>query len=432
MPEKSVSKSSPAPARSRKTIITLAVFAVVAGMVVWAWHAQSPKLAVSVESAEAVATPAVSPASKPVPQPVSQPLALKFVATKPNPVPAFRSQPKGMAWIPGGEYSMGAQDMPDMNEVGMQATLDSRPIHRVYVDGFFMDKTDVTNAQFRKFVEATRYVTVAERKPDPKDFPDAPPENLVAGSVVFANPHHPVPLNDHLQWWTYIPGANWRHPEGLQSDIKGKDNYPVVHIAYEDALTYAKWAGKRLPTESEWEFAARGGLSGKPFVWGDEFRPNGKWMANTHQGHFPDNDSGEDGHVGLTAVAQYPANGYGLYDMAGNVWQWTSDWYRPDSYARLAAQGGVARNPQGPDSSYDPAEPSEPKKVHRGGSFLCTDQYCSRYVVGTRGKGEVSTGTNHLGFRCVMTISQWKAVSGGAQESASKTTETSLETAGDH
>jgi formylglycine-generating enzyme len=431
MPKKNASKSSPKPARSRQTVLTLAVFAVVAGVVVWAWHAQSPKLAVPVESADAAA-PVASPASKPVPQPALQSPALKFVATTPNPVPTFRSQPKGMVWIPGGEFSMGAQDMPDMNAVGMQATLDSRPIHRVYVDGFFMDKTDVTNAQFRKFVEATRYVTVAERKPDPKDFPGAPPENLVAGSVVFANPHHPVPLNDHLQWWTYIPGANWRHPEGPQSDINGKDDYPVVHIAYEDALAYAKWAGKRLPTESEWEFAARGGLSGKPFVWGDEFRPNGKWLANTHQGHFPDNDSGEDGHVGLTAVAQYPANGYGLYDMAGNVWQWTSDWYRPDSYARLAAQGGIARNPRGPDSSYDPAEPSEPKKVHRGGSFLCTDQYCSRYVVGTRGKGEVSTGTNHLGFRCVMTIRQWNAASGSTQENASKTAEARVETAGNH
>ncbi len=327
--------------------------------------------------------------------------AARFLPTKANSAPAPGPAPEGMVWIPGGEFSMGANDPPDMDEVGMKATEDARPIHRVYVDGFFMDKTDVTNAQFAKFVIATGYVTIAEKKPRAEDFPGAPPENLVAGSVVFSPPDHPVSLNDHFQWWSYVRGANWRHPLGPGSDIKGKGNYPVVHIAYADAEAYAKWAGKRLPTEAEWEFAARGGLTGKPFVWGDSFRPNGKWMANTHQGHFPDQDTGADGYAGIAPVAQYPANGYGLYDMAGNVWQWISDWYRPDYYQQLAAIGEVARNPQGPASSYDPAEPNQPKKVHRGGSFLCTDQYCSRYIVGTRGKGEVSTGTNHLGFRCV-------------------------------
>jgi formylglycine-generating enzyme required for sulfatase activity len=306
-----------------------------------------------------------------------------------------------MVWIPGGEFSMGAADSPHDGEVGMQATRDSRPIHRVYVDGFFMDKTDVTNAEFAKFVKATGYVTVAERKPKAEDFPAAPPENLVAGGIVFSPPDHTVSLDNHFQWWSYVPGANWRHPTGPKSNIVGRENYPVVQVAYEDALAYAKWASKRLPTEAEWEFAARGGLAGKPYVWGDEFRPNGKWMANTHQGHFPDHDTGDDGHVGIAAVAQYPPNGYGLYDMAGNVWQWTSDWYRPDYYQQLVAVGGVARNPQGPQNPWDPDEPKEAKRVHRGGSFLCTDQYCSRYVVGTRGKGEVSTGTNHLGFRCV-------------------------------
>ncbi|HXY49939.1 MAG TPA: formylglycine-generating enzyme family protein [Terriglobales bacterium] len=309
--------------------------------------------------------------------------------------------PAGMVWIPGGEFSMGANDPPDMDNVGMKATQDARPIHRVYVDGFYIDKTDVTNAQFAEFVKATQYVTVAEHKPQAEDFPGAPPENLVAGSVVFAPPSHPVPLNNHLQWWTYVKGADWRHPLGPQSDIKGKENYPVVQVAYEDALAYAKWAGKRLPTEAQWEFAARGGQAGKPFVWGDDLRPHGQWMANTFQGHFPDTDRGDDGYVGIAPVAQFPPNPYGLYDMAGNVWQWTSDWYRPDTYQELAAAGGVARNPQGPESSYDPAEPGERKKVQRGGSFLCTDQYCSRYILGTRGKGEVSTGTNHLGFRCV-------------------------------
>jgi formylglycine-generating enzyme len=323
-----------------------------------------------------------------------------FRPTVPNKIAAPATIPKGMAFIPGGEFSMGANDPPDMDEVGMKATADARPVHRVYVDPFFIDKTDVTNAEFAKFVKATGYVTVAERKPRAEDFPGVPAEKLVAGSVVFAPPDHPVPLNDHLQWWTYIPGANWRHPLGPGTSIKGKANYPVVQIAYEDAQAYAKWAGKRLPTEAEWEFAARGGLAGKPFVWGDDFRPNGKWMANTHQGNFPNHDTGADGFPGIAPVAQFPPNGYGLYDMAGNVWQWTSDWYRPDYYKQLAA-GGVARNPKGPESSFDPAEPTQPKKAHRGGSFLCTDQYCSRYIVGTRGKGEVSTGTNHLGFRCV-------------------------------
>lgn len=296
------------------------------------------------------------------------------------------------------------------DKVGMQATADARPVHRVYVDGFFMDKTDVTNAEFAQFVENTAYITISERKPRAEDFPGAPPENLVAGSVVFSPPNHPVPLNDHFQWWSYVPGANWRHPFGPDSDVRDKGNYPVVHVAYEDALAYALWARKRLPTEAEWEFAARGGLAGKPFVWGDQFQPHGKWMANTHQGHFPDQDTGDDGYVGIAPVAQYPPNAYGLYDMAGNVWQWTSDWYRPNYYEDLAADGFVARNPQGPESSFDPVEPSQPKKVQRGGSFLCTDQYCSRYIVGTRGKGEITTGTNHLGFRCVISREQWEAL----------------------
>jgi sulfatase modifying factor 1 len=269
------------------------------------------------------------------------------------------------------------------------------------VDGFFMDKTDVTNAQFADFVKATGYITVAEKTPRAKDFPGAPPENLVAGGVVFSPPDHAVPLNDHFQWWSYVKGANWRHPTGPKSSVKGRGSYPVVQVAYEDVEAYANWAHKRLPTEAEWEFAARGGLAGKPFVWGDEFRPNGKWMANTYQGHFPIQDSGSDGFIGLSSVAQYAPNGYGLYDMAGNVWQWTSDWYRPNYYAELVRAGRVARNPNGPDAPFDPDEPLERKKVHRGGSFLCSDQYCSRYLVGTRGKGEISTGTNHLGFRCV-------------------------------
>ncbi len=339
----------------------------------------------------------------PVARAISSPAQPSFEPTTVNSM-ALERAPPGMVWIPGGEFSMGANDPPDMDEVGMKATEDARPIHRVYVDGFFMDQTDVTNAQFTAFVKATGYVTIAERKPRAEDFPGAPPENLIAGSVVYTPPNHPVPLNNHFQWWSYMPGANWRHPLGPKSDLKGKENYPVVHIAYEDAESYARWAGKRLPTEAEWEFAARGGRAGEPFVWGEEFCASGKFMANTHQGHFPDKDTGQDGFIGIAPVASFAPNQYGLYDMAGNVWQWTSDWYRPDYYTQLARAGSVTRNPRGPDSSFDPSEPNQPKKVHRGGSFLCTDQYCSRYIVGTRGKGEVSTGTNHLGFRCVKDV----------------------------
>ena len=298
--------------------------------------------------------------------------------------------PEGMVWIPGGEFWMGAEEFPD-----------AQPWHRVSVDGFWMDKTEVTNDQFGKFVKATKYVTVAEQAPRPEDFPGAPPENLVAGSVVFSPPDQPVKLNNHFQWWSYVKGANWRHPEGPKSTIRDRGKYPVVHIAYQDALTYAKWAGKRLPTEAEFEFAQRGGLERKPYTWGDELKLGGKFMANTFQGHFPDKNTKEDGHELAAPVASFPPNNYGLYDMAGNVWEWTSDWYRHDYYKTLAAAGPLTRNPQGPADSLDPSEPGVKKKVHRGGSFLCTDQYCARYIAGGRGKGEPDTGTNHVGFRLV-------------------------------
>ncbi|HTM31107.1 MAG TPA: formylglycine-generating enzyme family protein [Vicinamibacterales bacterium] len=343
-----------------------------------------------------VSRPSVSPARQDA-------TTAAFETTRQNESVPTGAAVEGMVWIPGGEFSMGAADPTgaDANVVGMQATTDSRPIHRVYVDGFWMDATEVTNAQFAEFVAATGYVTIAEQTPRAEDFPGAPPENLVAGSIVFAPPDHPVPLTDHFQWWSYVKGASWRHPQGPGSSIEGKERYPVVHVAYADAQAYAKWAGKRLPTEAEWEFAARGGLSGKLYPWGDTFTSEGVWSANTHQGHFPDRDAGEDHFVGIAPVAQFPANGYGLFDVAGNVWEWTSDWYRPDYYAQLAASGGAVRNPPGPGNSFDPSEPGVAKRVHRGGSFLCTDQYCSRYMVGTRGKGDVDTGTNHLGFRCV-------------------------------
>jgi sulfatase modifying factor 1 len=326
----------------------------------------------------------------------------RFLPTVENqirpPVPA----PAGMVWIPGGEFSMGAQDPHDMHDaVGMQATSESRPVHRVFVDAFWMDATEVTNEQFAIFVKATGYVTVAEQIPRAEDFPGAPAATLVPGSVIFSPPKHPVPLTDPYQWWADINGANWRHPLGPDSSIAGREQFPVVHIAYADALAYANWAGKRLPTEAEWEFAARGGLTGRLFPWGDDFKTGGRSMANTHQGHFPDHDTGEDTFTGIAPVAQFPANGYGLHDVAGNVWEWVSDWYRLDYYTQLAAAGAVARNPQGPATSLDPDEPGVKKRVHRGGSFLCTDQYCSRYMVGTRGKGDVGTGTNHLGFRLV-------------------------------
>lgn len=298
--------------------------------------------------------------------------------------------PDGMVWIPGGEFWMGTDEFPD-----------ARPWHRVVVNGFWMDKTEVTNEQFDQFVTATGYVTVAERRPRAEDYPGAPPENLVAGSVVFSPPDHPVELNNHFQWWDYVKGANWRYPEGPQSSIKDRGNYPVVHIAYEDALAFAKWAGKRLPTEAEFEFAQRGGLDRKLYAWGNEFMPGGKHMANTFQGHFPDKNTKEDGYGHAAPVASFPPNGYGLFDMAGNVWEWTSDWYRPDYYQTLAAQGSLARNPQGPADSFDPSEPGVKKRVHKGGSFLCTDQYCARYIAGGRGKGEPQTGTNHVGFRLV-------------------------------
>ena len=278
---------------------------------------------------------------------------------------------------------------------------DARPIHRVYVDGFWMDRTEVTNGEFARFVQETKYVTVAERVPASADFPGIDPEKLRPGSAVFTPPAHAVPLDTNRRWWSYIEQANWRQPLGPGNRVDRRPRLPVVQVAYEDAEAFARWAGKRLPTEAEFEFAARGGLAGKRFAWGDDPRPNGRWMANTFQGHFPDGDVGSDGWAGIAPVASFPPNVYGLYDMAGNVWEWCRDWYRPDAYAPLGGSGGVARNPTGPATSDDPGEPGVPKRVQRGGSFLCSSTYCTRYLVGARGKGEISTGTNHLGFRCV-------------------------------
>ncbi|MEK6320581.1 MAG: formylglycine-generating enzyme family protein [Acidobacteriota bacterium] len=299
--------------------------------------------------------------------------------------------PDGMVWIPGGTFWMGCDDcdMPD-----------TQPVHLVTVEGYWIDRTPVTNSQFAQFVKATGYVTIADRRPDPKDYPGADPESVVAGSAVFTAPSQDVPLDDYTRWWRYVPGASWKHPEGPGSTIEGREDHPVVQIAWEDAAAFAKWAGKRLPTEAEFEFAARAGMDRNQYAWGNELKPGGKWPANIWQGRFPSNNLAEDGYQRTSPVTAFPANGFGLYDVGGNVWQWCADWYRPDYFASLAASG-VAHNPQGPLDSYDPQEPGIPKRVQKGGSFLCSDRYCSRYLVGSRGRGAADTGGSNTGFRCV-------------------------------
>ncbi|WP_426668938.1 formylglycine-generating enzyme family protein [Mucilaginibacter sp. McL0603] len=326
-----------------------------------------------------------------------------FMETIANATAKKVSIPTGMKYIPGGEFSMGGVNPVGMEGGGHEEMADARPVHRVKVNPFYMDATVVTNKQFAAFVKATGYVTVAEQKPTKEEFPTAPEENLVAGSLVFTAPKEKVPLNDFYRWWAYVKGADWRHPEGVQSNIIGKDNYPVLQVCWEDAAAYAKWAGKRLPTEAEWEFAARGGQSGKLYAWGNELKPKGKWMANIFEGSFPDKDAGKDGYSGVAQVKQFPANGYGLYDMAGNVWQWCNDWFRSDYYETVS-NNKLTVNPAGPPGPYDKDEPDTKKKVQRGGSFLCTEQYCTRYMVGTRGKGEYRSASNHIGFRCVMDV----------------------------
>jgi formylglycine-generating enzyme required for sulfatase activity len=370
--------------RFASAALVLAGLAAVAGVVLWQRYGrQAPDTAIAAGATMAA--------------PVSA-----FAPTVPDPAPPPGPAPEGMQWIPGGEFSMGAADPVghDANEVGMLATRDSRPVHRVHVDGFWMDRTEVTNAQFAAFVAATRHVTVAEQPVSEEELPGSTPEMRAPGSAVFSRTDGPVPLDNALQWWRWVKGADWRHPEGPGSSLDGRANHPVVHVGFDDAVAFCDWAGKRLPTEAEWEFAARGGLAGKAYPWGDDFLPGGRWMTNAWQGHFPDANAATDGFVGTAPVASFPPNGYGLYDVAGNAWEWIADWYRPDYYAELAAAGQVARNPRGPADSFDPDEPRTAKRVHRGGSFLCTEQYCSRYMVGTRGKGDVRSSTNHLGFRC--------------------------------
>lgn len=299
----------------------------------------------------------------------------------------------GMVFIRGGEFTMGSAE---------PMFIDARPLHRVRVKAFWMDSTEVTNTQFKRFVDATGYRTLAERPLDPKDFPGVPASELLAGSAVFSAPGRAVPLDDATRWWRYVPGAQWRHPEGPGSSIAGRMDHPVVHIAYDDALAYAQWARKRLPTEAEWEFAARGGLDAQEFAWGAQFQPRGKFMANTFQGRFPQANSGADGYAATSPVKAFAPNGFGLFGVAGNVWEWVADWYRPDYYAELARRGRITVNPQGPTSGDDPDEPGVPKRVQKGGSFLCSDDYCARYRPGARGKGEPGSSANHVGFRLAL------------------------------
>jgi sulfatase modifying factor 1 len=304
----------------------------------------------------------------------------------------------GMVWIKPGTFMMGGDNK--------QAAPDEYPKHKVTVNGFWMDATEVTNAQFADFIKATGYITTAERKPDWNELkkqlpPGTPKPNdslLVAASLVFDPPKHEVQLDDYSQWWTWKKGTNWKHPHGPGSSIKGKDNYPVVHISWFDAVAYCKWAGKRLPTEAEWEWAARGGLENKIYPWGDEPVDEGKVKANTWQGHFPDHNTLRDKFYGLAPVSSFAPNAYGLYDMAGNAWEWCADYYH-NHYYETIARGAV--NPRGPANSYDPDEPYAKKRVIRGGSFLCNDSYCSGYRVARRMKSTEDSGMEHVGFRCV-------------------------------
>jgi formylglycine-generating enzyme required for sulfatase activity len=314
-------------------------------------------------------------------------------ATPPGPAP------DGMAWVPGGEFYMGIakKQLPQKLPVP-DLFQDAFQVHKVYVDGFWMDRTELTNEQFAQFAKATGYVTLAEQKPDPRDFPGVPAEKVPKEpfSVVFEMPKPSDTVVEPLSWWKVVPGACWQHPEGPASDLKGREKHPVVHVAWQDAVAYAKWAGKRLPTEAEWECAARGGLDRKLYGWGDEQKPGGKWQCNVWQGKFPVQNTAEDGFVGMAPVASFPANGYGLHDMAGNAWEWCADYYRPDYY-----EDSPLKNPKGPASSYDPFDPGIIVRVMRGGSFLCADNYCMRYLPGARNKADPRTTTNHIGFRCV-------------------------------
>ena len=313
--------------------------------------------------------------------------------------PSGDSSTAGMVYIPGGTFDMGGDND--------QAAADEYPKHKVTVSPFYMDATEVTNAQFRKFVEATKYITTAERKPDweevkktvPPGTPKPDESLLIAASLVFTPSDGPVDLSNFSAWWKWVPGANWRQPEGPGSSIVGKDNYPVVQVSWDDAVAYCKWAGKRLPTEAEWEFAARGGLVNAIYSWGNEPVNTGKPKCNSWEGKFPYYNEKKDGFTTLAPGKSFAPNGYGLYDMSGNVWEWCNDWFDYNYYSTL--KGKTTINPQGPSKSYDPEDLYSPKKSLRGGSFLCNDSYCSGYRAARRMKSSPDTGLEHTGFRCV-------------------------------
>jgi sulfatase modifying factor 1 len=302
---------------------------------------------------------------------------------------------KGMTWIPGGTFLMGSEAFYP----------EERPVRRVAVDGFWMDEHPVTNAQFRRFVKATGYVTVAERPLNPADYPDADPSLLVPGSLVFRKTRGPVDLRNVANWWAYVPGASWRHPEGPGSNLGGRERHPVVHVAHEDAEAYARWAGKELPSEAEWEFAARGGLEGATYAWGDEFAPKGKMMANTWQGRFPWENLKTDRYEGTSPVKTYPQNGYGLYDATGNVWEWTSDYFSTRTADETQNPCCAPKNPRvdAPEGSHASGQPGShiPRRVMKGGSHLCAPNYCLRYRPAARQAEAVDTSTSHIGFRCI-------------------------------
>ena len=322
---------------------------------------------------------------------------------RPDPTPPGPAPDDRMVWIPGGAFRMGSEDhYPE-----------EAPVHDVRVDGFWIDRFQVTNRDFARFVDETGYVTVAERPLDPADFPGAPAENLVPGSMLFQPTEGPVDLRDYSNWWAWVPGTSWRHPAGPDSDLEDLADHPVVHVALEDVEAYAGWAGKSLPTEAEWEYAARGGLEGAAFTWGDEHFPDGKAMANSWQGEFPWQNLLEDGYAGTAPVGSFPANGFGLHDMAGNVWEWTSDWYvrtlagRTPTEPKPSCCGlSITVNPEitSPDGSYDLRQPDFriPRKVVKGGSHLCAPNYCLRYRPAARQPQMIDTGMSHIGFRCVV------------------------------
>lgn len=319
--------------------------------------------------------------------------------------------PKGMIWIPAGEFAMGG--------VGQEARADEFPVHDVKLDGFWMDETEVTNAGFNTFFRSTRYITTAEKKPEwsqlkaqlPPGTPKPPDSALVAGAMVFYMTDGPVPLDNYANWWRYVKGASWKIPQGDGQSIlldKKAQNHPVTQVSWFDAEAYAKWAGKRLPTETEWEYASRGGVEGKRFTWGNEPPSEHNKPANLWQGAFPYEKKAADGYFLTAPVKSYAANGFGLYDMIGNVWEWCADWYKNDIYE--SGKNTVKMNPKGPAKGYDPDDPYMQKKVVRGGSFLCTEEYCASYRPSARMKTDPYSGENHTGFRCVMSDAEWRTL----------------------